>query len=386
VKLLQSLSLLSIAAVFACAEPTLIANRAAPTNAEIFDELWSEFDLQYSFFEVKGVDWDSLRAVHRPRAIAAPNDAALARELGNMLAVLHDRHVYLATGTSAGGVVILSAIDTVAARNPFDAGVVDRNYLTAKRFAQGGHVGFGFVTPSIGYVRIASFDGNGWVDEIDEALVALKAAQSLIIDVRGNRGGNHALAIAAAGRFVSSPVTYSYTRIRNGPSHGDFTGMTPQIVFPAGPAQFRGQVTVLTNRSVYSSAEDFVLAMSALPLVTTMGDSTGGASGRPMTRELPNGWTYQLSTWIEYTLDHHVFENVGLGPDVYVPSTYAELARGVDAVIDRAIAMAKERSPESNSAQVSPISRHAYLQNTENELTVATMNPARPSRHPLYRK
>jgi C-terminal processing protease CtpA/Prc len=101
-------------------------------------------------------------------------------------------------------------------------------------------------------------------------------------------------------------------------------------------------VVVLTNRIVYSSAEDFVLAMRALPTVTTMGDSTGGASGRPMTRELPNGWTYSLSTWVEYTRDRRVFENIGLAPDVYVPTSWSELQRGVDAVMDRAIATVKK--------------------------------------------
>src|SRR5262245_48216186 len=35
-------------------------------------------------------------------------------------------------------------------------------------------------------------------------------------------------------------------------------------------------------------------------------------------------------------------------------------------------------------AQDSATSRHAYLQNTEKALTVATMKPARPSRQPEY--
>jgi C-terminal processing protease CtpA/Prc len=333
-----SFAALVLPVLFGCADPILVPKTDAPSNADVFDALWNEFDLRYSFFELKGVNWDSMRVVHRPRAIAAANDAALARVIGTMLAGLHDRHVSLTTGGTMSTMTFLSKADSTVARNPFDARVVDTKYLQSKRIAQGGHVEFGFVSSSIGYVRFPSFEGNGWVGELDEALAALKGVRSLVVDVRGNRGGSHAIAIAAAGRFATAPTVYSYTRIRNGPHHSDFTGMLPQVVQPGGPTQFRGPVVVLTNRTVYSSAEDFVLAMDALPSVTTMGDSTGGASGMPMARELPNGWTYQLSTWIEYTLDRRVFENIGLGPNAYVPTTYSELSRGVDAVMDRAIA------------------------------------------------
>jgi hypothetical protein len=335
-----SLALFALPALFACTDPSLTANSAPATNADVFDAMWNEFDVRYSFFDVKRVNWDSLRVVYRPRAIAATSDAELASVLGGMLSSLSDRHVYLTTGST--GRTILSKIDSVLPRNPFDARLIDRQYLQAKRATQGGHIEYGFVTPAIGYMRIPAFDGSGWVDEIDEALAAMKSAQAMIVDVRGNRGGNHSIAVEAAGRFASSSVVYSYTKMRNGPAHSDFTRLTPQVVYPAGPSQFRGPVAVLTNRVVYSSAEDFVLAMSALPTVTTMGDSTGGASGRPMARELPNGWTYQLSTWVEYTADQRVFENIGLPPDVYVGTDWSELSRGVDAVMDRAIAAVKK--------------------------------------------
>ena len=37
----------------------------ADDHAALFDDVWSEFDLHYSFFAYKNVDWDSLRAVYR---------------------------------------------------------------------------------------------------------------------------------------------------------------------------------------------------------------------------------------------------------------------------------------------------------------------------------
>jgi carboxyl-terminal processing protease len=319
----------------ACSEPVLAPSHSTTSNADVFDAIWSEFDLHYSYFIVKNVDWSAARARYRPQAIAAANDVELARVIGNMLAELRDRHVML-TPTGAGSSISYRApSDTAVAA--FDASLVGRRYLLPSRMSAGGHVQYGMVSPTIGYVRLPTFEGSGWAGELDAAIHDMPNATSMIVDVRGNPGGSHDVAMAAAGRFATASYTCSYTRIRNGPNHGDFTGMTPQTVQPAGPAQFRGRVVVLTNRRVYSSAENFVLAMEALPSVTTMGDTTAGASGRPMTRELANGWTYTVSTWIEYTADQKIFENIGLAPDVYVPARMTDISAGIDPVLDRAI-------------------------------------------------
>lgn len=89
-----------------------------------------------------------------------------------------------------------------------------------------------------------------------------------------------------------------------------------------------------------SCAEDFVLAMRVLPTVTVVGDTTGGGSGGPIVRELPNGWTYQLSEWIEYIPSRQMFEGVGLAPGVVAKATLADAEHGVDAAMERAIALA----------------------------------------------
>lgn len=332
----QRLVAIAAAALSACTSPELVAPMDSTNNAQIFDALWKEFDVHYSFFEAKGINWDSVGAIFRPQAIAAPNDAALARTLSHMLAGLRDRHVSLAPAGLTRSIAYLTTADSGVA--PFDPGLVDRRYLTGAKCSQGGHVCYGLASPTVGYVRIPTFEGTGWVGELDEALASLRGAVSLIVDVRNNPGGTQQTAIEAAGRFATSSETYAYAKFRNGPKHSDFTSLAPQIVSPAGPTQFRGRVIVLTNRKVYSSGEDFVLATRVFPNVTTMGDTTAGASGRPMTRELPNGWTFQLSTWVQYTADRKFFENIGLAPDVYVAAERSDIVRGADPILDRALA------------------------------------------------
>ena len=312
----------------------LLGPRTSSSNAAVFDDSWTATDQHYSFFEYKHVDWDSLRNVYRPQALAAPNDAALAQVIGGMLGALRDVHVSL----QAGGRTIRYLCRWDTAQTYFNSALVQTRYLTHATTTP--HLLYGYAAPAVGYLRISDFLGAGWAGDVDEALRTLDSAKTLIVDIRENYGGATALAVAVAGRFADAPHDYGYIRLRNGPKHGDFTNFIAEHVAPVG-RHFAGSVFVLTNRRVFSSAEDFVLAMRTFPNVTVVGDTTAGASGGPLTRSLPNGWTLQISEWMEYTPGHRPFEGVGLAPDLVTKSSASALRTGSDPVLDRALAMAR---------------------------------------------
>jgi len=319
----------------------LVGAPPATDRASLFDELWKQFDLHYSFFELKRIDWGAMRARYRPAALAAPNDRAFATVLASMLAELRDVHVTL-TPFGPGS--------TMRYRTPFDTLASDLSetlifsaYVPNAAATSGGHLRFGMLANGVGYIRIPSFEGNDWAGEVDEALDQMPGASAMVIDVRANGGGSRLVARDIAGRFADRPHTFGYLRYRNGPGHGDFTDLVPETVEPRGARRFSGPVVVLTSRRDYSSAEDFVLAMRALPRTTVVGDTTGGASGGPIVRELANGWTYQISQWIEYTPAKQIFEGIGLAPDVVVKPDVRSIAAKRDAVVDRAVALATVR-------------------------------------------
>ncbi|MEP6495118.1 MAG: S41 family peptidase [bacterium] len=322
-----------------CAD-TLVGPTASATRAEVFDEVWRGVDLHYSFFEYKQINWDSVGAHYRPLALAAPTDAQFAVVLSQMLRELKDVHVSLTPVGTASTTRYVSSSDT--ARTYFTMDLVTRQYVVNTRFTTGGHIRYGTAEPTVGYVRISSFAGGSWASEMDEALDRMADVKTIIVDVRDNSGGQYKLAASIAGRFTDRSRTFGYVRYRNGPDHGDFTGYVGETVEPAGPRQFTGRVFVLTNRRDFSSAEDFVLAMRVNPNVSIVGDTTAGASGGPIVRELPNGWTYQVSEWIEYTPERQMFEGIGLVPDVLVPSTFADAGRGIDAALERSIDLATD--------------------------------------------
>jgi hypothetical protein len=322
----------------ACADPSLVAPPDI-TRAALFDEVWHQTDLTYSMFTLKGVNWDSVRAVYRPRAIAASNDAALAQTLAAMLMTLRDRHVSFTAGGSSGPIAFHATGD--GAPSGFDAALIDRTYLrdTSRSSA---HVRVGMVASTVGYIRIPSFSGDGWAGEIDAALESLGAVPYLIVDVRNNLGGDYELALDVAGRFADRSRPFGYVKTRNGAGHDDFADRVTEVVKPRGPAQFHGTVLLLTNRRAYSSAENFTLAMRELPNVLTIGDTTGGSSGKPVARELANGWTYQLSTWVEYALDGTPIEDRGVAPSIVVTAP-ADPVAGVDPTMEQALRIAGAR-------------------------------------------
>lgn len=311
----------------------LVGPDPATNEVALFDGLWQDLNLHYSFFVLKGVNWDSLRTVYRPRAQAAQNDNALAPVLIDLLSQLHDGHVLLSIGGEA------FTTSSTPYPNRFDPTITFVKYVQREGAFQSG-VSYGVVTPTIGYIRFQTFEGADWSSDVDAALVQLSSVSSLIVDVRNNGGGLIDNATAVAGRFADHLTTAAYVRYRNGPAHTDFTEQIAQRIAPLGSSHFSRHVYLLTDRNTLSAAELLVLAMRALGRTTVVGDTTGGQAGSPLVRELQNGWTYQFPESIEYTLDGRAFEDIGLPPDVPIQNTSDEINHLVDAQLERAIALA----------------------------------------------
>jgi peptidase S41-like protein/tricorn protease-like protein len=249
----------------------------------LLDQVWRDVDRHYASFVVKGVDWDSLRDAYSTRASEATSDSALAGVVGAMLSELRDFHVNLFVGSRNYRYAGFDARPAF-----FDPNVV-AYYVNDLGAVPNGRLAFGHVAPDVGYVRIFHFSGDGFDIAIDTALARLGDVRGLIIDVRNNPGGAQLNAVTVAGRFADRARNYGFKRFRDGPAHDDLAPPEGQFVSPMGIRRFGGPVAVLTNRLSGSAAEAFVLAMRALPNVTIAGDSTAGASGTPLLRELPNG-------------------------------------------------------------------------------------------------
>lgn len=190
---------------------------------------------------------------------------------------------------------------------------------------------------SFAYVAIDQWSaGNFSVTDFDNVLDSCRSAKGIILDVRPNEGGNQDLALDVAGRFTSVSRIGSFSRVRNGPSHSDLTGLRPIWIEPRGWTWSK-PVAVLIGRTCFSSNEGFISAMQAIPSVTLIGDTTGGGSGNPKSYTFSFGWQYTVPQWIEYTADTTIIEWNGIAPDILVPTSSLELSWGVDPVFGYAM-------------------------------------------------
>jgi carboxyl-terminal processing protease len=333
------LALLVIAGLYGCDTMFLGPDpeNTPVTNFEIF---WSDFDRYYAQFEVRHIDWDSVYAVTRPRITAGMSDRQLYDILAGLVGDINDMHVGLNTplgsamwsGSSRGSYPSMRLIN---AGKYIQVGAAQHAVMEYRRC----------LTAGIGYLIIPSFDGTGTgtssldtrYEVIDDVLAGWKDMRAIIIDVRWNGGGNSSNAEAVAGRFADATHVYAQSRQKNGPGKSDFSPWTIHTIGPKGAYQFTRPVVVLTSRATSSSAEVFVLAMQSMPHVIVIGDTTGGGVGNPVYRELPNGWTYRLSTKIEADAHGRIVEGTGVFPSIPVRTTVADSANGTDRILEKAL-------------------------------------------------
>lgn len=316
----------------ACVDPFLGPAPDPGDAAENFQALWTEFDRHYSFFELKQIDWDALREEYAARVTPGMGDHELLQTMGEMLDHLEDGHVNVYSSVGQYGYNDWFEPYPESFSWPMiDERVVSIRYSPDRRVAWGR-----FWT--IGYLYVNDFVGEDRVAYVEEAVRDLQQYDALILDLRNNGGGSARSARQVAGLFAHDRFHHLDIRYRNGPEHDDFTEPEAHWVEPRSP-HFDGPVAVLTNRRTFSAAEDLVLAMKRIPHATVIGDTTGGGAGSPITRELPNGWTFRLSRWLATDPTGWTWEGVGIAPDLWVVQTDEDRGHGREPVLDSARAV-----------------------------------------------
>jgi C-terminal processing protease CtpA/Prc len=297
-----------------------------------FDALWTIIDEQYCFLDYKQIDWDAIRTKYQPFITPDMSADGLFEVLGNMLAELRDGHVnlYNASNTARYWDWYLDY-----PRN-YNESIVERYLGRTYRIAGG--LKYTILDDNIGYIRYDSFSDGVGEGNLDQALSYLAVCNGLIIDIRNNGGGNLTYSSRIAARFTNERTLTGYIMHKNGPGHSDFSDPVPVHLEPSNSIRWQKPVALLTNRHAYSATNDFVNAMRYLPLVTLVGDRTGGGSGLPFSSELPNGWGVRFSASPHLDADRQQIE-FGIDPDVKVDMDADDEARGIDTIIERARAL-----------------------------------------------
>ena len=298
-----------------------------------FEALWQIIDEHYCFFDYKqheyGLDWNAVYNKYKVRVSDHMTSDQLFEVLTDMLAELRDGHVNLGSSMDYGR---YWAWHEAYPQNFSDT--LERRYLgTDYKIAAG--MKYRVLDDNIGYIRYESFLEGVGEGNLDDCLTYLALCRGLIIDIRNNGGGELTTAEKLAGRFVQEKTLVSYMQHKTGKGHNDFSSLEARYLEPSSNIRWHKPVCVLTNRSVFSAANDFAVMMHTLPNVKLVGDHTGGGSGMPMTNSLPNGWSVRYSACPMYDAKKQQTE-FGIDPDVKVALTDEATAQGIDLIIEAA--------------------------------------------------
>jgi hypothetical protein len=292
-----------------------------------FEALWHIMDEHYCFFDEKNVDWNAVHSRYAPQAAGSLSRQQLFDLLSAMLSELRDGHVNLYAPFDMGR---YWAWHEDYPKNFSDT--LQRRYLGTD-YKIAGTLRYRTLDDNVGYVYIGSFQTEPGDGNLDEVLINLAPCRALIVDVRNNGGGMITAAEKCAARFTNEEILVGYMRHKTGTGHNDFSDMEEQRLKPSSGVRWHKKVFVLTNRSVYSAANEFVKYMKCCPNVVVVGDKTGGGAGMPFSSELPNGWSVRFSACPMYDRQRQSTE-FGIEPDHKVDLTDEDFLRGEDTIIE----------------------------------------------------
>jgi len=183
-----------------------------------------------------------------------------------------------------------------------------------------------------GLIRIPTFsprDGHDLTAEFDRALEAVRAAPGLILDLRGNGGGDSRLAEQMAGRFFAERFCYGEDRFRQRLPLRGWSLRFAYCVQPRGETVTVPLVLLMDGRNM-SSAEQFIAIFRESRRAVTIGRTSGGSSGNPLTFPLTGGGLIRFSTGAFYTRSGLLVEGHGIQPEIHVPYTVADFQQNCD--------------------------------------------------------
>lgn len=201
---------------------------------------------------------------------------------------------------------------------------VKRDRQRVDRFSEG----------RLGYMHIRGMDQPSlmrFVREISEPTMIAK--EGLVLDIRGNGGGNTHDDILN----ILSRKVYGFTQPRDGlkQTQPEFAWTKP--------------IVLLIDEDSYSDAEIFPAGFRSLGLGKIVGVPTPGYVIGTMGGTLVDGTTFRLPSWGWYTLDGKNMENLGIAPDILVENAPEEVTAGKDRQLEVAIQTLLKQLPAKSA-------------------------------------
>ncbi|MEE8568428.1 MAG: S41 family peptidase [Anaerolineales bacterium] len=187
----------------------------------------------------------------------------------------------------------------------------------------------------IGYIRFNTFHRN-LIPDMVEAVAALQDAPGMIIDLRGNPGGDGRTGELLAGQFLDERALFGSLVTRSGTSEW----------YVVGESIYAGPVVILIDALSYSCSEWFASGMQAVGRAVIIGERSPGGTTAMNVKTLPNGASLGYPVAQLLTPDGTVLEGYGVIPDIAVTLDHSQLLEGIDTQLEAGINYILETTQE----------------------------------------
>jgi carboxyl-terminal processing protease len=189
------------------------------------------------------------------------------------------------------------------------------------------------------YIKFNAFRG-GTAKEVKAALEKFKDAPGLIVDLRGNGGGDVQEMLHIADYFFDSKVFFGRGVTRSGKPLSFLGGLVkvPLEAYVGGTGkQIYGKpVVILTSERTGSAAESFTAVMQENNRAWVIGGQSCGCVNAVINQIGMKGGELQISELGYLSSKGLKLEGIGITPDKVVVATLADLRRRRDAWIEEA--------------------------------------------------
>jgi carboxyl-terminal processing protease len=300
----------------------------------VFENLWNTFNEEYAPFEERNADWQVQYNSFRSMVNSETTDDELFLIISQMLSSLDDGHVTL---TAPGRDVFISnkIINELIDNELFSIPIVKTYLETSYKVGEENSFIYGKIkNENVAYIYFDYVGENFF--KLNDFLNEYANVNGYIIDLRHNQGGDFTYCFSEIGRLTNKSRYVFRSKTKNGKGSDDFTDWFEWHIYPEGEYVDK-PIIVLTDRYTISAGERSVMAFKTLPNVTLMGDTTNGAHGTMIGRELVNGWFYSLVPQKVELFDGKTYEGIGLAPDVFSKNSISEINNGIDMTLQKAI-------------------------------------------------
>lgn len=220
----------------------------------------------------------------------------------------------------------------------------------------------------VGYTAIPNFGEAHFEEDAVSFIKSHANDRTLIIDVRGNGGGNTPsklldalivkpytnwaeMSAMSVGLLKTYGAFVDQVDAKDDPEfHGFADGMqsyfkrpmlyAPGSIVRPGKPLFTGKLIVLVDQNCASACEDLVMPLKATQRAVIIGDTTYGSSGQPKSIDFGQGMSLRVGAKRMLFGDDSKFEGVGIEPDIRIVPTPAQLTANIDPVLERALLLA----------------------------------------------